>query len=175
MTEITGAVPTGAPIAELRSILGRFATGVTVLTGCDPTTGTPYGLAANAFASVSLDPPLIAFCVARTSTSWPCIRKARTICVNILAAHQRDVCAAFARSGGDKFARLSWSPSPVGRSPLLNNTTGWLECTVQDEREAGDHMMVLARVEELGAAPDAEEAVGPLVFYRGGFGTFQPG
>ncbi|MFC7644258.1 flavin reductase family protein [Streptosporangium lutulentum] len=86
------------------------------ITAVDPDSGEPCGLTANSFTSVSLDPPLVAFCVAHTSTSWPRLRAARIQTVNVLAEHQRSVCAALASKGGDKFA--AWGgPSPPAATP----------------------------------------------------------
>ncbi|MBO3746606.1 flavin reductase family protein [Streptosporangiaceae bacterium NEAU-GS5] len=158
----------GIPTAlHFRRVLGRFATGVVAITAIDPETGEACGLAANSFTSVSLDPPLVAFCVAYTSTSWPLVRKAPTLCVNVLAEHQQEVCAQLAAKGGDKFADLSWTASPGG-SPVIDGALAWLDCTVEAEHPAGDHVIVVARVERL----DAHADHGPLVFFRGAYGRF---
>ncbi|GAA2666398.1 flavin reductase family protein [Nonomuraea recticatena] len=154
---------------RFRSVLSRFATGVVAITALDPDTGEPAGLAANSFTSVSLDPPLVAFCVAHTSTSWPRLRAAKTVTVNVLAEHQQPVCAQLAAKGGDKFAGLSWSRSPGG-NPLLEGALAWLECSIEAEHPAGDHVIVVARVHQLDANADGS----PLVFYRGGYGRFIP-
>ncbi|ETK35727.1 flavin reductase family protein [Microbispora sp. ATCC PTA-5024] len=154
---------------HFRAVLGRFATGVVAITAIDPGTGEPCGLAANSFASVSLDPPLVSFCVAHTSTTWPRLRTARGLCVNVLADHQHQVCARLASSGGDKFAGLTWTLSPGG-GPVIDGSLAWIDCTVEAEHVAGDHVIVVARVHGL----DRHEDGGPLVFFRGGYGTFQP-
>jgi flavin reductase (DIM6/NTAB) family NADH-FMN oxidoreductase RutF len=154
---------------HFKSVLGRFATGVVAITAVDPLSGEPCGLAANSFTSVSLDPPLVAFCVAYTSTSWPVVRTAKTQCVNVLAEDQREICARLAASGGDKFGGLSWRDSPYG-NPVLDGTLAWIECTIEAEHPAGDHVIVVARVRGLDVHTDA----GPLVYFRGGFGRFQP-
>ncbi|GAA0945644.1 flavin reductase family protein [Nonomuraea longicatena] len=152
---------------RFRSVLGRFATGVVAITALDPHTAEPYGLAANSFTSVSLDPPLVAFCVAHTSTSWPRVRSAKTLTVNVLAEHQQPVCAQLAARGGDKFAGLAWTESPCG-NPLLTGALAWLDCVVEAEHPAGDHAIVVAKVLQLDAHADG----GPLVFFRGGYGGF---
>jgi 3-hydroxy-9,10-secoandrosta-1,3,5(10)-triene-9,17-dione monooxygenase reductase component len=170
------AMPTGpspqSPNGHLdsrrfRQVLGRFATGVVAITAVDPESGRPCGLAANSFTSVSLDPPLVAFCVAHTSTSWPRVRGAKVVTVNVLAEHQQAVCAQMATKGGDKFAGLEWTGSPGG-NPVLEGALAWIDCVVEDEHLAGDHMIVVARVLQLDTYADG----GPLLFFRGGYGGF---
>ncbi|GAA4522277.1 flavin reductase family protein [Actinoallomurus oryzae] len=153
---------------RFRSILGRFATGVVAITAIDPATGAPTGLAANSFTSVSLEPALVSFCVAHTSTTWPRLRTAERHCVNILSAPQREVCLQFAAKGADKFAGLEWSESPGG-GPVIDGALAWLECSVEAEYPAGDHMIVVARVHHLDRHHDGE----PLIFYKGSYGRFQ--
>lgn len=154
---------------RLRGVFGRFATGVVAVTAISPQTRTPTGLTANSFTSVSLDPPLVAFCVAHTSSTWPGIRQAGRIGVNILAASQREIGLQLAAKGGDKFAGLGWTESPGG-SPLIDGALAWLECSVAAEHTAGDHVIVVSRVHHLGTRTDGE----PLVFYRGVYGQFAP-
>jgi flavin reductase (DIM6/NTAB) family NADH-FMN oxidoreductase RutF len=166
---------TGAPVTDIdgtrfRSVLGRFATGVVAITAVDQDGGQPTGLAANSFTSVSLDPPLVAFCVAHTSTTWPRLRGAERICVNILSEPQLDVCRQLAKKGGDKFADLEWSAAPDG-SPVLRGALAWIECSLEDEHVAGDHVIVVARVHNLDRHHDGE----PLLFYQGGYGRFDGG
>ncbi|QYC39586.1 Flavin-dependent monooxygenase, reductase subunit HsaB [Nonomuraea coxensis DSM 45129] len=153
---------------RFRQVLGRFATGVVAITALDPGDGRPCGLAANSFTSVSLDPPLVAFCVAHTSTSWPRVRDANVLTVNVLAEHQQEVCARMASRGGDKFAGLEWTGSPGG-NPVLEGALAWLDCAVEAEHPAGDHTIVVARVLQLDTHADG----GPLVFFQGGFGGFR--
>lgn len=153
---------------RFRSILGRFATGVVAITAIDPATGAPTGLAANSFTSVSLEPALVSFCVAHTSTTWPRLRAAERLCVNILSAPQREVCLQFAAKGAEKFAGLEWSESPGG-GPVIDGALAWLECSVEAEYPAGDHMIVVARVHQLDRHHDGD----PLIFYKGSYGRFQ--
>lgn len=152
---------------RFRQVLSRFATGVVAITAVDPVDGRPCGLAANSFTSVSLNPPLVAFCMARTSTSWPKVRGAKVLTVNVLAETQQAVCARMAAKGGDKFAGLSWTGSPGG-NPVLDGALAWLDCAVEAEHPAGDHVIVVARALQLDTHADG----GPLVFYRGGYGGF---
>jgi flavin reductase (DIM6/NTAB) family NADH-FMN oxidoreductase RutF len=153
---------------RFRSILGHFATGVVAITAIDPETGAPTGLAANSFTSVSLEPALVSFCVAHTSTTWPRLRGAERHCVNILSAPQREVCLQFATKGADKFAGLEWTKSPGG-GPVIDGALAWLECSVEAEYPAGDHVIVVARVHHLDRHHDGE----PLIFYKGSYGRFQ--
>ncbi|MBA4024012.1 MAG: flavin reductase [Gordonia sp.] len=152
---------------EMRDIMGHFATGVVAITGVDRETDAPVGLAANSFTSVSLDPPLIAFCVARTSSSWPRIRTAERYVVNILSDAQEGVCHSLAARGGDKFANLSWSPSPSG-APVLENGLAWLEVELDAEHDAGDHIIVVSRVRHIHVSEHS-----PLIFYKGKYGRVE--
>ncbi|GGT87526.1 flavin reductase family protein [Streptomyces lateritius] len=152
--------------AEFRRVLGHFASGVTVVTA--PGAEGPAGFACQSFASLSLDPPLIAFMVARTSTTWPRIARAGVFCVNILGADQGQLCLGFAKSGADRFAGVGHAPAPVTGSPRLEGVPAWVDCTIAQVHTGGDHLIVVGRVEALGA----EETDGPLLFHRGRFGRF---
>jgi 3-hydroxy-9,10-secoandrosta-1,3,5(10)-triene-9,17-dione monooxygenase reductase component len=149
----------------MRAVLGHFCTGVTVVTGHDGQ--RPYGFACQSVTSVSLDPPYVSFCPARTSTSWPMIRTAGQVCINVLAAGQRSVCAIFATPGADKFAEVPWSVGDNG-SPVLPDALASIEADIEFEHAAGDHTIVVARVTALHAHQDRR----PLVYYRGGYGRF---
>lgn len=148
--------------AEMRRVLGSFATGVVVVTG--DVDGGPVGFACQSFASVSLEPPLVLFCPAHTSTSWPRIATTGRFAVNVLAANQRDVSTQFATTGVDKFAGLAWTPTAWG--PALAGTLASVLCTVEQVHEAGDHDIVVGRVQQL--VTHRED--GPLLFFRGGYG-----
>ncbi|MFF4254234.1 flavin reductase family protein [Streptomyces sp. NPDC001663] len=158
-----------APVdqGEFRRVLGNFATGVTVITA-PPTddSPTPAGFACQSFSSLSLDPPLVAFMVGRTSTTWPRIARAGVFCVNVLGAGQGELCRGFAVSGADKFAGVAYDTAPVSGSPRLAGAAAWIDCTIHAVHTGGDHLIVVGRVDALGAgdAPD-----GPLVFHRGRF------
>ncbi|GAA2100704.1 flavin reductase family protein [Streptomyces albiaxialis] len=154
--------PTVPEQGAFREVMGHFATGVVAVTGLAG--HAPAGLAVNSFTSVSLAPPLVSFCVARTSRTWPRIRGTGLVCVNILHEDQRDISRRMATSGGDKFRGLTWTDSPSGL-PLIDGVIGWLECAVDDEHPAGDHAIVVARVRHM----EARGADRPLVFYRGGY------
>lgn len=149
--------------AEFRRVMGQFATGVTIITAMDD--GEPVGVAANSFTSVSLDPPLVLFCVARTSSTWPRIERARKFVVNILGEHQEELCKLFATKGVDRFAQVEWHKS-VGGSPVLHDTLAYVDCEFWAEYDGGDHIIVVGRVIDLGVERDA----GPLIFFRGQYG-----
>ncbi|MFD2470354.1 flavin reductase family protein [Amycolatopsis silviterrae] len=150
--------------AHLRSVLGHFATGVVAITGIDPDTGQPTGLAANSFTSVSLDPPLVAFCAAATSTSWPRVRAAGCYAISILSEAQEPVSRRLAASGADKCAGIDWTPSPSG-APVVAGSLAWVEAELDTEHPAGDHTIVVSRVRHLHSSD-----LDPLVFFRGRYG-----
>ena len=153
--------------ASFRTVLGHFATGVTIITAMDA--DTPIGVSANAFTSVSLDPPLVLFCASKDSSTWPKIEAHGQFAVNILSEQQEDVCRVFATRGTDRFSRIGWRPSTNG-SPLLHDALAFADCTIEAIYPGGDHVIVLGRVHELGVLSDD----GPLLFYRGGYGKFTP-
>lgn len=152
--------------ARFREVLGHFATGVTVVTAMDA--GEPVGFTCQAFTSLSLDPPMVAIAPGKNSTSWPRIAAAGAFCVNILAEGQEAVGRDFAVSGGDKFAGVGWQPAGNG-APLLAGALAWVECTFVRSHDAGDHELVIGLVQDMGVRSGR-----PLVYYRGGFGRFEP-
>ncbi|MEU1042638.1 flavin reductase family protein [Streptomyces sp. NPDC005551] len=158
-----------APVdqAQFRRVLGSFATGVTVVTApaAEGEDG-PAGFACQSFSALSLDPPLIAFMVGRTSATWPRIARAGVFCVNVLGAHQGELCRGFAVSGADKFAGVAYDAAPVSGSPRLAGTLAWIDCTVHAVHTGGDHLVVVGRVTALGTS---EEDRPPLLFHRGRF------
>lgn len=168
-----------APVdpARFRRVLGHFATGVTVVTA--PATGAdgPAGFACQSFASLSLDPPLVCFMVGRTSTTWPRIARAGVFCVNVLGAHQGDLCRGFAVSGADKFAGVAHDPAPVSGSPRIAGAAAWVDCTIHAVHTGGDHLIVVGRVDALGAGGEGrpggeggdDSDVRPLLFHKGRF------
>ncbi|BCF86378.1 monooxygenase (plasmid) [Rhodococcus qingshengii] len=134
--------------------------------------GGPVGLVVGTFTSVSLDPPLVGFLPAATSTSFPRVQAAGSFCANVLTFEQQDICRTFAASGGDKFAGLSWSPSPITGSPVLDGVAAWIDCTITALHEAGDHLIVIGAVKDVGVADSSAVPVpSSLVFYRGGYGS----
>jgi flavin reductase (DIM6/NTAB) family NADH-FMN oxidoreductase RutF len=152
--------------AEFRSTLGHFASGLVVVTAMHE--GKPAGLTCQSFFSLSLDPPLVALAPGKSSKSWPNVAEAGHFCANILAADQEALARSFADSGSDKFAGVGWSARPDG-SPRLHGALAWIDCEIDSVQDAGDHHLVVARVVGLESGSGQ-----PLVFYRGGFGRFEP-
>ena len=153
--------------AAFRQVLGHFATGVTVITAS--TDAGPVGLAVNSFTSVSLDPPLVAFCAAHSSSTWPHIQNAGHFCVNIVAEDQEEVCRLFATKDADRFTSITWRTATHSGAPIIDDVLAWIDCTIDAEHEAGDHVIVVGRVQELGVEREGK----PLVFYKGGYGRYQ--
>ncbi len=153
---------------RFRDVLGHFATGVTVVTSVSA--GEPVGMTCQSFCSVSLSPPLVLFCPAKTSRAWPLMRQAGHFCVNLLAADQSEISTAMATKGDQKYDGVGWSPSKTG-APLLDGVIGYVDCTVERVHEAGDHYIVVGRVRDLGYGGGTEQAPQPLTFFRGGYGT----
>lgn len=148
-----------------RRVLGRFATGVTAVTALGP---HPIGLTVNSFTSVSLEPPLVSFCVNNSSRSWPYVRAGGRVCVNILAHNQRHICARFASATTERFHGVPWTPAPDG-APILDGAIAWLNGAIDAEHPAGDHIIVVVRVEHMGEPADTA----PLVLFRGQFADFE--
>lgn len=149
---------------RFRSVLGHFPTGITAITSLDAE-GRPVGMAVSSFTSVSLDPPLVAFLPGKTSSTFPVIAERGTFCVNVLAADQEWICRALSVPGNDKFAEVAWRPGPHG-DPVIDGVVAWIECTIDAAHEAGDHHIVVGRVNDLGADTQAS----PLLFFRSHYG-----
>ncbi len=149
--------------ARFRRALSHFASGIVVITGTDG--GAPIGLTCQSFSSLSLDPPLVLFSVARTSTTWPRIARSGRLVVNILSDVQADVSAAFAVSGGDKFGRVAWRPDDDGL-PVLDGTLAHLTGTISGTFDGGDHLIVVTAVSSIVESdPDAL----PLLYFRSAY------
>ncbi|MCU4184216.1 flavin reductase family protein [Acidiferrimicrobium sp. IK] len=146
--------------AGFRDMLGHFASGVVVVTAFHQ--GEPVGITCQSFSSLSLDPPLVLFCVARSSRTWPRLRAAGHLAVNILHEGQEHVGQAFGRSSADKFAGVQWTAAPGG-APHLDAALGWIDCTLEDVHDGGDHLIAVARVH----AGAVGVVGGPLVYFRG--------
>jgi 3-hydroxy-9,10-secoandrosta-1,3,5(10)-triene-9,17-dione monooxygenase reductase component len=152
---------------RLRHVLGHFASGLTVITS--ETDNGPAGFTCQSFSSLSLDPALVTFSPARSSSTWPLLRKAGRFTVNILPAGHRHLAQQFARSGTDKFAGVEHSASPLG-NPVLDQALAWVDCELHKEYDGGDHTIVVAAVRALGASDGAE----PLLFFKGGYSDGVP-
>ncbi len=153
--------------SEFRRVLGHYPTGVCAITA---TAGeSPIGMIVGSFTSASLDPPLVAFFPDKRSTSWPKIEATGRFCVNVLAAHQNDVCRAIASKAENKFDQIAHRASESG-APIIDGAIAWIDCDLHAVHEAGDHYVVLGLVRSLGA----EHTHRPLLFFQGGYGEFAP-
>ena len=147
---------------QFRSVLGHFATGVTIITAMDGE--EPVGMAANSFTSLSLDPPLILFCVAHTSSTWPRIEEAGTFAVNILGEDHEALSNLFAKKGAERFSQTPWRVGVSG-APVLEEAIAYLDCRFEAEYPGGDHKIIVGRVLDL----DMREGSRPLLFFKGGY------
>jgi flavin reductase (DIM6/NTAB) family NADH-FMN oxidoreductase RutF len=145
---------------EFRQVMAHVPTAVVVVAAQTP--AGPAGLTVGSFVSVSLEPPLVGFFPAHSSTSWPQVEAAESFAVSVLGEEHEAICRQFAQSGGDKFAGLDWHPSPSGH-PVLDEAVAWFDCEPADRHEAGDHWFVLARVHGLGVVDQGR----PLIFCHG--------
>lgn len=145
-----------------RQVIGHVPTPVVVVTAVGP--HGPAALAIGSFVSVSLDPLLVGFFPAKTSSSWPTIRGVGRFCVNVLADDQASLSQTFAARGGDKFASVGWQPGPSG-APVLEGCVVRIDCDLHAEVDAGDHVLVLGRVTGVELTRDAHA----LVFHRGDY------
>lgn len=148
--------------ASFRDILGRFATGTTIVT-VQYARGKVTGLTASAFCSLSLRPPLILLCVDYNAVAYPALRDVGAFAVHILASDQRDLALQFAQEVLDKTEILDWDFSSRG-NPLLRRYLGVLECRLTKEHSGGDHAILLGEVEAVQVDSALNE---PLIYYRG--------
>ncbi|MCY1641008.1 alpha/beta fold hydrolase [Methylorubrum sp. SL192] len=163
---ITGLeVEEPAAAKRFRNALGTFATGVTVVTTLQEN-GEPRGFTANSFSSVSLDPPLVSICIARTASSHPIFKAAPRFAVNILAQDQRDVSGVFASKRPDKFEQVAWVSGVTG-APVLENCAAWFDCRLHEVVAAGDHDILIGEVVDFDASPQM-----PLGYCRGAYVDF---
>jgi flavin reductase (DIM6/NTAB) family NADH-FMN oxidoreductase RutF len=151
-------------IRDFRTALGTFATGVTIVTTMSKD-GTPVGLTANSFTSVSLDPPLVLFCLDRRSYSYGHFEKASHFAVNVLAADQQDVSNHFARPSEDKWKDMTIDLCGVG-CPAFKEALAVFECATHRIHDGGDHIIVVGEVKSFTYKRDGA----PLLYYRGKYG-----
>lgn len=163
---VSGAPERPAP-ASFRRTMSLFASGVVVLSVGEP---DPHAMTANAFGSVSLDPPLVHCCVARTAVMHGRLTAAGGFGVSILGAGQEAVARHFADKarppGWAQFDGVPWHPGPLTGAPLLGGALAWLECAPRGSHVAGDHSLFLGEV--LGYATGDGEAA--LLFHAGRYG-----
>jgi 3-hydroxy-9,10-secoandrosta-1,3,5(10)-triene-9,17-dione monooxygenase reductase component len=145
-----------------RSVLGHFASGIVIVTSA--LHDRPLGLTVQSLIALSLDPPLVLFSPAKTSTTWPAVRATGKFCVNILGEHQLQTCRKFSASGGDKFARVDWAWTE-SRLPAIGGCIAYVECELYETHEAGDHDIVIGSVQQLRLGDPRP----PLVFFQGAY------
>ena len=162
---LTAPIPaTWAPDPRsFRDALGTFTTGVAFITAAPD--GTPAGLIVNSLTSVSLQPPLVSFCPARSSLTWTRMRRARSFAVNVLASQHEPFATRATPAGADRFADVEWESGRHG-APLFTDALATLECRIVAEHAAGDHSIVVGRVEDLRVSRVTND---PLVFFAGAF------
>jgi 3-hydroxy-9,10-secoandrosta-1,3,5(10)-triene-9,17-dione monooxygenase reductase component len=158
VSEVITAEADGVEPQLFRDVMGRFATGITIVAAIEDE--IPVGFTCQSFVSLSLQPPLVAICPAKTSTSWPKMAAAGRFSVNVLADDQEAICYGFAKVGGDKFAHVDWRPGPYG-APLIAGSVAAIECAIELIHSAGDHEFVIGRVLSLEATEKE-----PLLYYR---------
>ena len=162
----SGPRPLSPDPSTYRTVLGHFATGVVLVTAIDG--DEPVGMACNSFTSLSLEPPLVLFCAAKSSSTWPRIQSSGKWAANFLDDDGEELCRLFAQKGADRFARISYTPGRT-RSPILEDALAFVDCETTEVHDAGDHVIVVGRVVELGYQHEGK----PLLFYRGGYGRFE--
>ncbi|CAO1654196.1 flavin reductase family protein [Salinibacterium sp. NSLL150] len=150
------------PQVALRRALSLFPTGVVALAAV--VDGAPTGIAVNSFTSVSLDPPLVAVCPARTSTTWPVLARATRIGLSVLGADQESTARSLASRTGDRFADIAWRATEGG-AIHMDGAALWLECEIRNSFDGGDHEIVTLEVIHSEAFPE----VTPLVFHLSQF------
>ena len=152
----------------LRDAFGAFATGITVITSTDDE-GASCGFTANSFTSVSLEPPLLLVCAAHGVSALPAIRARRAFGVNILSEAQEHVSRRFTQRGIDRFAEAIWRPG-AHDVPLLEGACATFACRVLQDIEAGDHVILLGRIDGF----SADQLVRPLLYHRGRYAELGP-
>ncbi|HJU75727.1 MAG TPA: flavin reductase family protein [Gemmatimonadaceae bacterium] len=150
-----------------RSVLGRFASGITVITTCDAA-GRDHGMTVSAFCSVSLTPPLVLVCIAQNADMYGVLQEASHFTVNILASHQEAISRRFADLDAEqRFEGVGFRRGKFG-APVLHDILAYVECTVVNRYDAGDHGVVIGEVEHAAARDDR-----PLLYYRGGYARLE--
>ncbi|MBM9595659.1 flavin reductase family protein [Roseitranquillus sediminis] len=151
---------------DLRRALGRFATGVTVVT-CESELG-PLGITANSFASVSLDPPLVLWSPARSSARFDAFTGAERFAIHVMSEEQVETCMRFTHTGDD-WTEIRWMRTPDG-IPVLRDCLARFDCTRHAVHEGGDHAIVVGLVTSVTRGPGGR----PLLFADGSYGRFTP-
>ena len=152
---------------HFRAVLSNYPTGVCVITAMND--DGPTGFVVGSFTSVSLEPALVGFFADARSTTFPKVRRAGAFCVNVLSARDEQLCRSFAAKGVDRFAGVSWRAGASG-SPVLDRVSAWIDCTLDQLHEVGDHLFAVGRVLDLAGHPHHSESE-PLIFHKGRYGS----
>jgi flavin reductase (DIM6/NTAB) family NADH-FMN oxidoreductase RutF len=152
-----------------RDVLGNFPTGVVAVTAAGPD-GEPLGMVVGSFTSVSLDPPMVLFLADRGSSTFPKLRAAGHFAINVLASDQVALAHAMATKGPGRFQDVGWQPAAGSGAPVLDGVVAWIDCTMDQVVDAGDHLIALGAVLDLQVVSQKL----PLLFFRGGYGAFEP-
>jgi flavin reductase (DIM6/NTAB) family NADH-FMN oxidoreductase RutF len=164
---MTDATPSPIAPEQFRAVLGRFASGITVVTALDDA-GHPHGMTVSAFSSLSLDPPLVLVCIGGDATLAPLLATRERLGVSILAASQRSLSQRFASRVPDRFAGVAHAMVHPG-VPVLEGALGWMGCRIVARHPAGDHVIYVGEVQSAGTG----EAP-PLAYYRGAYASLVP-
>ena len=152
--------------AAFRAVLGRFASGVTVVTARDER-GEDHGMTVSAFCSLSLEPPLVLFCLDEKASMHPLLDAGMAVTINILAAGQEALSRRFSGKDSNRFDGIGYTRGQRG-APMLDDVLAALECVVTERRDGGDHTIFIAQVEHC-----ALHAGAPLLYYRGGYAQLE--
>lgn len=157
----------GESTVQLRNALGRFATGVCVLTGRTPG-DAKFGMTINSFGSLSLDPPRVTWAIDHSTPDFGRYQSSQSFCVSVLSREQAGVCYAFADDRIERFADLDW-PLTASGCPQVPDALACFDCAVEQTLEVGDHTLFIASVRAIGVSEGA-----PLAFYGGGLQDLVP-
>ena len=152
--------------AHCKEVLGHYVTGIVIITAM--TSEGPAGFTCQTFGSLSVDSALVFFAATTTSPSWQRVREVGVVGVNILRDDQEPLARAFAVSGVDKFDGIAWVAAPNG-SPFLDGSLAYLEGTIREVTNHGDHDIIVAELDFASTEPG-----GPLAYYRGGYRVLAP-
>lgn len=155
---------------NFRDALGHYPSGITIITGI--VDSAPVGFTCQSFYSVSIDPPLISFSVMKTSSSWPKIRPVGKCAINILSCDQVELSNTFGGPSKDRWTNVRWSTIGYG-NPIIDSALVSLDCSLYAEHEAGDHIIVVCRVDHISASPRPSHR-SPLVYFRGSYRRLVP-
>jgi flavin reductase (DIM6/NTAB) family NADH-FMN oxidoreductase RutF len=164
--KMSATTPTNVDPKVFREVMGHYPTGVAVVTG-RAQNGEILALVVGTFSSVSLDPPIVSFMPMKSSRTFERLRTCDSLCINILGGEQQAEMLAIAQRRENKLDGIDWYPSPSG-DPILRNSIAWIDTTIGEIVEAGDHWIALCDVKDL----QVTNAVAPLLFFQGGYGSF---